>query len=268
MESCIPSTPSRKQRTSNWSATEVDILIEEIKSNYGVLFGHFSSQVSASQKKKLWTDIVTKINANGKTVRDVPQAKKKWADLKSITRKKAAHQKKEQSKTGGGLPDTVIDLTEFENKIISIIPACQVQGIEGGLESEACELPQPDMANYPEESDTQDSVPTSSATTSAAVPEFQQCDPTLTNSEVEIVLPCEQKRVKYSTNARSSENLSLSILEVEREKLCVQRDLLATEKERLAVEKERLAVEREILHCLRQQTSNESDLFLSPVIPF
>ncbi|XP_046578805.1 t-SNARE domain-containing protein 1-like [Haliotis rubra] len=223
MESCIPSTPSRKQRTSNWSATEVDILIEEIKSNYSVLFGHFSSQVSASQKKKLWTDIVTKIHANGKTARDVPQAKKKWADLKSITGKKAAQQKKEQSKIGGGLPDAFIDLTEFENKIISIIPACQVQVI-GGLESEACEF--------------------------------------------EIIMPSEQKRVKYSTNTRSSENLSLSILEVEREKLSVQRDLMATEKDQLAVEKERLAVEREILHCLKQQTSNGSDLFLSPVISF
>ncbi|XP_046571313.1 uncharacterized protein LOC124279534 isoform X2 [Haliotis rubra] len=57
--------------------------------------------------------------------------------MKSQTRKRAAHCRRESVKTGGGQAP-VMELNSLEEMVVSLIPNCQLEGCEGGLESEEC----------------------------------------------------------------------------------------------------------------------------------
>ena len=68
-----------KKKSSNFSAAEVGVLVDEVEMHKAVLFAKFGSNVSNSMKTKLWQDITEKVNAVGVgEVRSIDGVKKKW----------------------------------------------------------------------------------------------------------------------------------------------------------------------------------------------
>ncbi|XP_046574148.1 uncharacterized protein LOC124282236 [Haliotis rubra] len=86
----------------------------------------------------MFIDICYRISANSGVKRLTKDVKKKWMDYKSQTRKKEAERRREATKTGGGPPPS--SLTEMEQRVVSFLPSCTIQGCDGGLESEEFEF--------------------------------------------------------------------------------------------------------------------------------
>lgn len=114
-------------KAAAFTAEEKDVLVEEFSKKKELLEGSFKDVGTNSKKKEAWVLVCNWVNAVGGHNRDVKQVKKKWADLKSITKKKVAEEKRERIKTGGGslIPRSI---TTVEEKIISVI--CRIGGVD------------------------------------------------------------------------------------------------------------------------------------------
>ncbi|XP_061170752.1 myb-related transcription factor, partner of profilin-like [Saccostrea echinata] len=132
-------TPSRisRKRSPNFSQIEMEILLDEVEKNRAILFSKFSKVFTNSSKKRAWEAICEKINkANNidhcRTVVEV----KKWSSYMSEMKKKAAQNRRETGKTGGGPPPQGLNPTQ--EKIVGIIGCTPISGIEGGIDT--CEV--------------------------------------------------------------------------------------------------------------------------------
>ncbi|XP_078520410.1 uncharacterized protein LOC144785321 [Lissotriton helveticus] len=85
--------------------------------------------------RKIWLEIQSKVNAVEVTPRDIDDLKKRWYDLRSITKKKIAELHKEANKTGGG-KNRAPPLTELEELVGSTIEPESVCGL-GDADSSA-----------------------------------------------------------------------------------------------------------------------------------
>ena len=75
---------SDKKKSSNFSAREIGILVEEVAARKSILFAKFGSGVSSSTKIDAWQAIHERINsASEGEIRSVDSCKKKWYDLAS-----------------------------------------------------------------------------------------------------------------------------------------------------------------------------------------
>ncbi|KAH3810094.1 hypothetical protein DPMN_138480 [Dreissena polymorpha] len=64
--------------------------------------------------------------------RTADEVKKKWIDTKSSAKKKAQSMKKELGRTGGGpYPG---GLTNLEEKVVTVIPKCSIDGIVNAID--------------------------------------------------------------------------------------------------------------------------------------
>ena len=123
---------SEKKKSANFSASEVEMLVEEVAVHRRVLFGKFGSGISNAMKIETWKRIAEKINAgNGGEVRLVEGVKKKWYDMASKT-KKESMRRSEMKATGGGTMNIV--MTTEEEKVVEILGNEAVEGISGGVE--------------------------------------------------------------------------------------------------------------------------------------
>lgn len=122
-----------KKKSSNFSAAEVEVLVDEVEMHKSFLFAKFGSNVSNSMKTKLWQDITEKVNAVGVgEVRSIDGVKKKWYDTASKTKKKESCRRREMTATGGGSVGIV--LTAEEVKVVEILGDEAVEGISGGFD--------------------------------------------------------------------------------------------------------------------------------------
>jgi len=124
---------SEKKKSANFSASEVEMLVEEVAVHRRVLFGKFGSGISNAMKIETWKRIAEKINAgNGGEVRLVEGVKKKWYDMASKMKKKESMRRSEMKATGGGTMNFV--MTTEEEKVVEILGNEAVEGISGGVE--------------------------------------------------------------------------------------------------------------------------------------
>lgn len=117
-----------------FSSTEKEILVKEFKKRREILQCSFKDSGSNEKKKAAWAIITEKVNAVGGFNRDTAQIKKKWADMKSLTKKKAADEKRERQKTGGGAAKPIV-VSPLEEDIISTLGPTAISGITGGIDS-------------------------------------------------------------------------------------------------------------------------------------
>ncbi|XP_046569820.1 t-SNARE domain-containing protein 1-like isoform X2 [Haliotis rubra] len=127
-------TAEKKARKVNWTRNEMDCLVDEVEKHKSILFSSFSSVVTNSKKQQIWKDISNRVSACGSSIRSSEDVKKKWTTLKSDTRRKAGSLKKAIFQTGGGPSPS--PLSDFEYKVVSLIPSAQINGCTGGLDSE------------------------------------------------------------------------------------------------------------------------------------
>ncbi|XP_069089312.1 myb-related transcription factor, partner of profilin-like [Pleurodeles waltl] len=111
-----------------FSEQELEVLTEEVVRNHGKLFGKNSLQVPKSEKRKLWSDIQTKICAVGLAQPSVEEICKCWYDLRSRAKERVASRLKEARRTGGGPPTQTLS-TPMEDMVESTLLPEAVSGV-------------------------------------------------------------------------------------------------------------------------------------------
>lgn len=129
------SQKSSQKRKPKFSSTELQVLVEEVVRVHRQLFGKLSLNVPDSTKRRLWSVIAQKVNAVGVTPRSLDELKKRFYDIRSLTKRKMAEIQKQAGVTGGGR-NPAPPLTELEELVSSTIERESVTGI-GTLDSSA-----------------------------------------------------------------------------------------------------------------------------------
>ena len=114
-----------------YSNRETEVLVECVRQRKDIIMGSFSSTITHDLKEKTWREITEKINAVSSGLRTVKLVRKKWSDLASRTKAKAAKLKKTQ--TGDNKP--VKDLTPLEEQVIEILGEIAVSGLKAGVDT-------------------------------------------------------------------------------------------------------------------------------------
>jgi hypothetical protein len=125
---------TKASRKSRYSDTELNVLVDNIAKHYVTITSKFTDVVTNGKKNKVWASITTSVNSCGVTLRTVSEIRKKWDDLKSRTKAKAALLKRELSKTGGG-KKTKIELTDLERRIIALLGETRIKGVKGAVDT-------------------------------------------------------------------------------------------------------------------------------------
>ena len=121
------------KRSKYFSKQELEVLVEEVVSRQRILMGKLDNVVTADNKKRAWAKVAQSVSAVGETERDAIAIKKKWADVKSLVKKKAAERARETRKTGGGTSSVKLDA--LEEKILGMIGESLVGGVQGGVDT-------------------------------------------------------------------------------------------------------------------------------------
>ncbi|XP_078497258.1 t-SNARE domain-containing protein 1-like [Lissotriton helveticus] len=116
------------RRKIKFSPAELQVLVEEVVKHHTQIFGKQSLHVAESVKRNTWLDIQSKVNAIGVINRDIDDLKKRWYDLRIITKKKLAAQRKEAGATGGG-KNRAPRLTDLEELVESTLEPESIHGI-------------------------------------------------------------------------------------------------------------------------------------------
>nr|XP_022332179.1 nuclear apoptosis-inducing factor 1-like isoform X1 [Crassostrea virginica] len=126
----------KKERKRNFTAREVEILVEEVEKNKAVLFAPHKDVNTNNKKNQCWNEIRCLINSIGIQERTSAEIVKKWRDISSQAKKKEAQFRREQVKTGDGPPPLPVNTNDIDQKIVAIIGKTAVEGIEGGLDTD------------------------------------------------------------------------------------------------------------------------------------
>ena len=123
---------SSKKKGSNFTKSEVDVLVNEVEANRDT-FGKLSMQLTAAMKKKCWEGIAEKVNGVGASeVRTEKSVRKKWTDVTSRTKKVEAARRRELSATGGG-ECSYAAVNGVEAKIVEMMGSEVIDGIVPGI---------------------------------------------------------------------------------------------------------------------------------------
>lgn len=82
---------------------ELNILLEEVEANKGILFDRFKGAHTNKQKAKRWGEIAQWTTAVNGTSRSDGEVRKKWTDFVSLTKKKASDLYHQTTLTGAGV---------------------------------------------------------------------------------------------------------------------------------------------------------------------
>ena len=101
---------------------EKNLLIDLVETNYNYLFNSLTPNKTKRMVDKRWVEMVQKINALGvgSSALWLKQVKKKWADMKLLSKKVVARWNVEMRRTGGGT-NTAAKPTESEFRIAGFI---------------------------------------------------------------------------------------------------------------------------------------------------
>ncbi|KAJ8717013.1 hypothetical protein PYW08_005412 [Mythimna loreyi] len=91
-----------KERGSNFSNNELEILKRLIDDNKHILLCKKTDAISQGLKEKTWNDIHMQFNASSSRHRSVKQLKYKFDNMKKSARKEASKERQESRRTGGG----------------------------------------------------------------------------------------------------------------------------------------------------------------------
>ncbi|XP_076128810.1 uncharacterized protein LOC143109885 [Alosa pseudoharengus] len=186
--------------------------------------------VTAQSKDRHWKEVADSVSAVCGMLRTVESTKKKWSSLASDAKIRGVLQRRDQAKTGAGLPE-VKPLTSLEEKILAVMGQVYTEGIATGTEvglDELCEQKSGEVCQ-----------------STSSDPESRRVILTLMDSECDtmnlppaMVIPSPAKKKKHI-------GLQEELLELEKEKLWVMREKVNIDKERLQLEKEKFEFMKE-----------------------
>ena len=105
-------------------------MVDLIEGNYEFLTSALFATKTKRMVKERWQVVASGVNAG--TPYPVEKVKRKWFDLKSISKKAVASYKKELAKTGGGVNKAETP-TDLQFKISEIIGEVCTEGVPGTL---------------------------------------------------------------------------------------------------------------------------------------
>jgi hypothetical protein len=124
-----------KTKSPRFQPTELEILVDKIFTKRDILFGSFSNTITKTLKDQTWEDITKKINScnTAGVSRSSKTVKKRWEDLRFVTKKKWNSIKRVRAQTGSS--SQAAELSALEEKVVSILGDVVLSGIKGGMDT-------------------------------------------------------------------------------------------------------------------------------------
>ncbi|KAH3778129.1 hypothetical protein DPMN_179582 [Dreissena polymorpha] len=116
----------KRRKNKNWTVEQTTVLVERCVDGYNLLTGAHKLGLSESDKDSYWAETIEMINAVGPE-RSLVEAKRKWIEVKILTKKKTQDMAKERRATGGGPAPG--KLNAWEEKTLTVIPSCSMSGV-------------------------------------------------------------------------------------------------------------------------------------------
>ncbi|XP_072269203.1 uncharacterized protein [Pyxicephalus adspersus] len=125
-----------RQRGQRFSEEENEVLVANVLTHYKELCGHSAMKGSATRKRRLWQEVVNKVNSVATTYRTIEVCKKRYGDCRrAVNLKMAALQ---QQAIGRGDPHEQIRFNSWEDKLRQKISGTLSGGGQRVLDT--CEL--------------------------------------------------------------------------------------------------------------------------------
>ncbi|KAH3701650.1 hypothetical protein DPMN_076640 [Dreissena polymorpha] len=115
-----------KQRNTSWSHHEKHVLVDAFCVNRDIIEGKLTNKFTKKGKIDFFQQIT---DSQSLTTRTAEQVKKKLSDLKTEVRKKRRERLRDPKVTGEGT--TTIILTDWQEKLFSVLPKVTVEGFKG-----------------------------------------------------------------------------------------------------------------------------------------
>lgn len=116
------------KRCANFSAIEVDMLLELVKDHKDILECKKTDKISSDGKINCWKKISEKFNATNQVFKSVESLKSKYENLKKAAKKNFAMDKLEIYKTGGGSKARP-NANDVDQKVMEIVQEEQIVGL-------------------------------------------------------------------------------------------------------------------------------------------
>nr|XP_003229680.1 PREDICTED: myb-related transcription factor, partner of profilin [Anolis carolinensis] len=124
-------------RKPRFSYEENQILIQEVRANYGKLYGTQSRRVTVAERRRVWEGITAKINSITSWKRTGQEVQKRWNDFKRRTKEKLA--RVPHSTQGAGTTASCDEsLSAEEEAIFAILGPGVMLGVANGR-AEPCQ---------------------------------------------------------------------------------------------------------------------------------
>ena len=120
-------TENKKRRGFNFTNDEMEALVQAVDERKSILFGKFSPNVTSRIKANKWQEVSDAVSAVCGVLRTVDGVKKKWSTIASDAKTRGTLQKRDQAKTGAGMPE-VKPITMLEEKILATMGQVYTQG--------------------------------------------------------------------------------------------------------------------------------------------
>ncbi|XP_063856456.1 uncharacterized protein LOC135097885 isoform X7 [Scylla paramamosain] len=127
--------PLCKKRRPNFSKEELLTLISAVRERWDVIAAPVTPHLTGSMKEEAWKAVTAEVNIVSHFVRNITEIRSKFADFKSITKKKIGQLHREQTSTGGG-PRTLPKLTSAEKAVAQLLDPQAVKGMPRDQEVE------------------------------------------------------------------------------------------------------------------------------------
>lgn len=92
--------PLKKMRRPRFTDTEILTLVEEVYSRAAVILGKLDSKITADRKTKAWGEVAASVNAVGRAVRTADELRRKFKNLRTHVKSKAAAEQRHVAGTG------------------------------------------------------------------------------------------------------------------------------------------------------------------------
>ncbi|KAL3213582.1 hypothetical protein MRX96_035314 [Rhipicephalus microplus] len=123
----------KRARQPNFTKEELAILVDGYEANRRAIENRGEGPRGSQAKHRAWDDITATLFAVSGIVRTPAEVRKKWCDVKSATKARAAAVRCSQAKTGGG-PEDVPPLNEFETLVANALDPEAISGISGSMD--------------------------------------------------------------------------------------------------------------------------------------
>ncbi|XP_060642747.2 myb-related transcription factor, partner of profilin [Anolis sagrei] len=148
-------------RKPRFSYEENQILIQEVRANYGKLYGTQSRRVTVAERRRVWEGIAAKINSITSWKRTGQEVQKRWNDFKRRTKEKLA--RVPHSTQGAGTTACNESFSAEEETIFAILGPGVMLGMANGR-AEPCQNAGPEFGarSYHVEAEPGTDMPTGS----------------------------------------------------------------------------------------------------------